>query len=135
MATNPIESIDQDIHAEPMVLQMGPSHPATHGTVRFTLDPSDAGGLRTLEKVFQLDLEIAGALPSGRLGTRVHVRFDHGSEPLADQWFRQETIVRLFEQDLVADVSYYLVCNKDRANYPAVRELEAWILENFAEDA
>ncbi len=37
MATNIIESIDQDIHSEPMVLQMGPSHPATHGTVRFTL--------------------------------------------------------------------------------------------------
>ena len=29
--------IDQDIHTEPMILQMGPSHPATHGTVRFTL--------------------------------------------------------------------------------------------------
>jgi NADH-quinone oxidoreductase subunit D len=32
-----IETIDQDIHSEPMILQMGPSHPATHGTVRFTL--------------------------------------------------------------------------------------------------
>ncbi len=32
-----IEPIEQDIHAQPMVLQMGPSHPATHGTVRFTL--------------------------------------------------------------------------------------------------
>lgn len=31
------ERIDQDIHSEPMILQMGPSHPATHGTVRFTL--------------------------------------------------------------------------------------------------
>ncbi len=29
--------IDQDIHTEPMIVQMGPSHPATHGTVRFTL--------------------------------------------------------------------------------------------------
>ena len=55
--------------------------------------------------------------------------------PLADQWFRQETIVRLFDKELVADVSYYLVCNKDRANYPAVRKLEDWILENFAEEA
>ena len=55
--------------------------------------------------------------------------------PLADQWFKQGSIVKLFQQELVADVSYYLVCNKDRANYPAVRELEAWILENFAEDA
>lgn len=32
-----VETIDQDIHTEPMILQMGPSHPATHGTVRFTL--------------------------------------------------------------------------------------------------
>ena len=31
------DTIDQDIHSEPMILQMGPSHPATHGTVRFTL--------------------------------------------------------------------------------------------------
>ncbi len=54
--------------------------------------------------------------------------------PLADQWFRQGSIVKLFQQELVADVSYYLVCNKDRTNFPAVRELEAWILENFAED-
>ena len=37
MSTQSVESIDQDIHSEPMVLQMGPSHPATHGTVRFTL--------------------------------------------------------------------------------------------------
>jgi NADH-quinone oxidoreductase subunit D len=29
--------VDQDIHSDPMILQMGPSHPATHGTVRFTL--------------------------------------------------------------------------------------------------
>ncbi len=37
MAEDIFEPIDQDIHAEPMMLQMGPSHPATHGTVRFTL--------------------------------------------------------------------------------------------------
>ncbi len=37
MAQDIFETIDQDIHSEPMLLQMGPSHPATHGTVRFTL--------------------------------------------------------------------------------------------------
>lgn len=37
MAQDFIDTIDQDIHSEPMILQMGPSHPATHGTVRFTL--------------------------------------------------------------------------------------------------
>src|SRR5690554_4722020 len=36
-APEDLEIIDQDIHTEPMILQMGPSHPATHGTVRFTL--------------------------------------------------------------------------------------------------
>ena len=37
MAENIYQPIDQDVHTEPMILQMGPSHPATHGTVRFTL--------------------------------------------------------------------------------------------------
>ncbi|MEM1349641.1 MAG: NADH dehydrogenase (quinone) subunit D [Myxococcota bacterium] len=37
MAEDFVDTIDQDIHSEPMILQMGPSHPATHGTVRFTL--------------------------------------------------------------------------------------------------
>lgn len=37
MAEDFLKEIDQDIHTEPMILQMGPSHPATHGTVRFTL--------------------------------------------------------------------------------------------------
>ncbi len=37
MAENLYDPIDQDVHTEPMMLQMGPSHPATHGTVRFTL--------------------------------------------------------------------------------------------------
>ncbi len=37
MAEDVYEPIDQDVHTEPMLLQMGPSHPATHGTVRFTL--------------------------------------------------------------------------------------------------
>jgi NADH-quinone oxidoreductase subunit D len=35
MAEDVSPPIDQDIHTEPMLLQMGPSHPATHGTVRF----------------------------------------------------------------------------------------------------
>ncbi len=37
MAQELYKPIDQDMHTEPMILQMGPSHPATHGTVRFTL--------------------------------------------------------------------------------------------------
>ena len=53
--------------------------------------------------------------------------------PLADQWFRQRTIMRLFEQTLVADLSYFLVSRKDRTANEAVALLRRWILERFAE--
>ena len=52
--------------------------------------------------------------------------------PIADEWFKQGSIVRLFKQELVADVSYYLVCKEDRDD-DGVRLLRDWILENFAE--
>jgi len=52
--------------------------------------------------------------------------------PLADLWFKQGSIVRLFKQELVADVGYYLVCREDRQDVPAVRLLRDWILQNFA---
>jgi LysR family glycine cleavage system transcriptional activator len=51
--------------------------------------------------------------------------------PLADLWFKYGSIVRLFEQQLVAEVSYYLVVREDRADDPAVSLLRAWILDNF----
>ncbi|MDJ0814504.1 MAG: LysR substrate-binding domain-containing protein [Woeseiaceae bacterium] len=53
--------------------------------------------------------------------------------PLADQWFKQGTIVRLFNKELVADVSYYLVYREERAGDPAVCLLRDWILQKFAD--
>ena len=53
--------------------------------------------------------------------------------PLADQWFRQGTIVRLFEQALVTDLSYFLVSRDDRTANESLRLLRRWILERFAE--
>jgi LysR family glycine cleavage system transcriptional activator len=52
--------------------------------------------------------------------------------PLADQWFDQGSIVRLFQHELVADVSYFLVCNPDKVDDPAVVKLRNWILQTFA---
>jgi LysR family glycine cleavage system transcriptional activator len=52
--------------------------------------------------------------------------------PIAEQWFRQGTIVRLFDEELVADVSYYLVSKERRSASKAVDTLRAWILERFA---
>ncbi len=52
--------------------------------------------------------------------------------PIADQWFKQGSIVRLFDKELVSDVSYYLVYKEDRAGDPEVCLLRDWILQNFA---
>jgi len=52
--------------------------------------------------------------------------------PIAEQWFRQRTIVQLFDEAIVADVSYYLVSPEDKAENTAVETLRAWILERFA---
>lgn len=53
--------------------------------------------------------------------------------PLADLWFKNGSIVRLFSQPLVTEVSYYLVVREDRADDPAVALLKDWILRNFRE--
>ena len=55
--------------------------------------------------------------------------------PIADQWFKQGSIVRLFKQELVANVSYYLVCREDRRDDDSVQLLRKWIVRTFAETA
>jgi LysR family glycine cleavage system transcriptional activator len=52
--------------------------------------------------------------------------------PLSDLWFQQGSIVRLFDKELVSDLSYYLVCKEDRANDESIRLLQDWIVQNFA---
>lgn len=51
--------------------------------------------------------------------------------PMADLWFRQGSIVRLFDTELTADVSYFLLVRDDRGSDPGVRQLKSWILEKF----
>jgi LysR family glycine cleavage system transcriptional activator len=53
--------------------------------------------------------------------------------PLGNLWFEQGSIVTLFTKELIADVSYYLVCKEDRAKDESVLALRQWILQNFAE--
>ena len=55
--------------------------------------------------------------------------------PIADQWFKQGSIVKLFTQELVADDGYYLVCREDRAGDDGVALLRDWILEEFTDPA
>jgi LysR family glycine cleavage system transcriptional activator len=52
--------------------------------------------------------------------------------PVGNLWFDEGSIVRLFKKELVADVSYYLVCKEERADDESVIRLRDWILQNFA---
>ena len=53
--------------------------------------------------------------------------------PIGNLWFEEGSIVRLFKQEFVADVSYHLVCRADRADDESVILLRDWILQNFAD--
>jgi len=55
----------------------------TAGGGRFAADPADPEGLRALESVFQFELALPEGLSLPAAGQRLHVRFDHGSEPIA----------------------------------------------------
>ncbi len=60
----------------------------TQGGGHAAADPSDRDGRKTLQKYFQVDVE----LPLDRklhVGGRAYVRFDHGWEPLGFQWYRR----------------------------------------------
>ena len=64
----------------------------TRGGGSFAIDPTDSAGVTILQDVFHLELQLEE--PIDRLGGRAYVRFDHGQEPLAQQWYR--TLRQLF---------------------------------------
>ena len=59
------------------------------GGGRFAADPRDSNQLKTLARTFQFDLELPPEAANANFGSRVLVRFDHGTEPLATQWYRR----------------------------------------------
>lgn len=58
------------------------------GGGEFAVAPWDQEGLQTLEKLFHFELQLPPTVGRAKVGGRVYVRFDHGSEPLASQWYR-----------------------------------------------
>ncbi len=60
----------------------------TAGGGPFAVDPSDEQGLRLMTRAFQFDLALPPGTHVSALGSRAYVRFDHGTEPLAEQWYR-----------------------------------------------
>lgn len=60
---------------------------STAGGGRIAINP-ETDGQRTIQSMFQFDLEIVDDVFGNRIGQRVYVRFDHGWEPLAYRWYR-----------------------------------------------
>jgi putative peptide zinc metalloprotease protein len=58
----------------------------TRGGGSFAVDPADPEGVTILQDVFHVELQLDEPIP--RLGGRAYVRFDHGLEPLSQQWYR-----------------------------------------------
>jgi putative peptide zinc metalloprotease protein len=53
------------------------------------VDPTEPRGNRAVKTVFEVELEVPAQAPRVNAGGRVYVRFDHGREPLALQWYRR----------------------------------------------
>ena len=64
------------------------------GGGKIGMDPDKASEAKTLERLFVIDLDITEGAPVNFIGGRVYVRFEHPSEPLAEQWYR--SMRRLF---------------------------------------
>ncbi len=54
----------------------------------FATDPRDSEGRRTLERIFEIEINLPPEGSTEYLGTRMYVRFDHGFEPLGIQVWR-----------------------------------------------
>ncbi len=68
----------------------------TQGGGRFVTREDDALALASGERVFEFEIALPDVPADTRIGTRIHVRFDHGAEPLAAQWYRdlQQLLLR-----------------------------------------
>jgi putative peptide zinc metalloprotease protein len=52
------------------------------------IDPRDARGIKAYQKIFLFDVVLLEPVDNYTVGGRVHVRFDHGREPLYRRWQR-----------------------------------------------
>ncbi|NIS87018.1 MAG: hypothetical protein GWN88_18950, partial [Nitrospinaceae bacterium] len=62
------------------------------------IDPSEEGGTKAFDTIFQLDLDVPDTAQARYIGGRVFVRFDHGKVTLAEQWYRsiRQLLLRRF---------------------------------------
>jgi putative peptide zinc metalloprotease protein len=61
---------------------------AQDGGGRIKTDPFDEDGVKTKDQYFQFEVALPDSIRNLHIGQRVYVRFDHGYEPMAWQWYR-----------------------------------------------
>lgn len=61
---------------------------AQEGGGKIRTDPFDTDGVRTKSQYFQFEIALPDSVRDIRIGQRVYVRFSHGYEPVALQWYR-----------------------------------------------
>ncbi|MCL4798324.1 MAG: efflux RND transporter periplasmic adaptor subunit [Burkholderiales bacterium] len=61
----------------------------TAGGGPLAVDPTDSTGQKTVQKFFEVDLKLPQESRTLNVGGRAYVRFHHGWEPIALQWYRQ----------------------------------------------
>lgn len=96
------QTIEADVIREvPGASQSLPSSAlGSAGGGRVAVDPRDPNGLRTIERIFQFELELPAELGVVNAGGRVHVRFQHGWEPVVHRWYRSLRQLLLSRFDL-----------------------------------
>ena len=61
---------------------------STEGGGQISVDPRDPSGAKTMQRMFEFDIELDAQPEKVFWGERVYVRFNHAMEPLALQWYR-----------------------------------------------
>jgi len=61
---------------------------AVEGGGEIAVDPRDTKGPKTLERMFQIDVELQDIIHPDHFGQRVYVRFEHQMQPLAVRIYR-----------------------------------------------
>ncbi|MBK7766900.1 MAG: PqqD family peptide modification chaperone [Sulfuritalea sp.] len=59
-----------------------------NGGGEIAVDPQDSNGIKTLESLFEFELELPKDVPGQYLGSRVYVRFEHPAEPVGYRAWR-----------------------------------------------
>ncbi len=90
LAGNPGETLEAVVRTEtPSLSNRLPSRIlGTQGGGTIAVDARDAEGLQSIEPVYQLEIRLPPHRLTRYIGSRLHVRFNHAAEPLAQQWLR-----------------------------------------------